>query len=206
MSGEFVAAMEDVLALYAMPYRRFQNPTRDARLASWTIVQHRRWRHRVSKDNVTYSIYTGRPEHRRAVVARYGHFRVDRLWVRAKRPYESGDWVRYGVVFEVDTEGEFDLGGTQGGPSSPSDLRRSAMDLAWLFRRAHSPPPADRPTSIPYYRRRVWALDLDVEGTPPEEWYEDSFFRRPDRPTIDVDEAAALIEGALHELEEPSPA
>jgi hypothetical protein len=149
-------------------------------------------------------IYTGWPEHRRAVVARYGHFRVDRLWLRGRRRYDRGEWVAYGVVFEVDSEGEFDLGGLNGpgGPSSPSNLRDSALYLAWLFRIAHSPPPANRPMSIPYYRRRVWALDVDVEGTPPEEWYEDSFFRRPYRPAIAVDEAAALIEGALHELEE----
>jgi hypothetical protein len=158
----------------------------------------------VTEDHATYNIYTGMPEHRRAVVARYGHFRVDRLWFRTKRPNYLGDWAHYDVVFEVDAEGEFDLGAVHGpdGQSSLSDPRRSALYLAWLFRRAHSPPPESRPTSLPYYRRRVWALDLDVGGTPPEEWYEDSFFRRPDRPTIDVDEAAALIEGALHELEE----
>jgi hypothetical protein len=149
-------------------------------------------------------IYTGWPEHRRAVVARFGRFRVDRLWIRAVQPDASGEWVSYGVVFEVDPEGEFDLGGLKGlvGPTLPSDLRNSALYLAQLFRIAHSPPPADRPTSVPYYRRRVWALDGNVEGTPPEEWYEDAFFRRLDRPTIAVDEAAALVEDALHELEE----
>lgn len=158
----------------------------------------------MTKDHTTCSIYTGMPEHRRAVVARFGHFRVDRLWFRAKRPKYFGEWTRYEVVFEVDTEGEFDLGAVYSpdGQSSLSDHRRSALYLAWLFRRAHCPPPESRLTSLPYYRRRVWALDLGVEGAPPEEWYEDSFFRRSDRPTIEVDEAAALIEGALHELEE----
>jgi hypothetical protein len=57
---------------------------------------------------------------------------------------------------------------------SPSELRICAYYLAGLWRCAHSLPPESRPKSVPYYRRRVWALDLDGEGTPPGEWYTDS--------------------------------
>jgi hypothetical protein len=130
-------------------------------------MRHRRRRHRVTEDNATYTIYTGWPEHRRATVVHCGHFRVDRVWFRTKRPADPGDWVYYDCVFEVDAEGEFDLGSLSGrGTSSSSDLRRCALYLAWLWRRAHSPPPESTPKSVPYYRRRVWALDLEVEGDP----------------------------------------
>lgn len=142
-------------------------------------------------------------EYRRTVAARYGHFRIDRMWFRTKLPNERASDLHYSVVFEVDASGELDMGGiTAQHTQSPSDLRLAARFLAWVWRRAHSPPPESRPQSVPYYRRRVWALDMDVEGTPPEEWYQDAFFRRPDRPMIDVDEAASLIEAAMHELEE----
>lgn len=137
-------------------------------------------------------------EHRRVVVARYGHFRVDRIWYRSKP--DDND-VHYQVVFEVDVAGEFDLGSLTGQRiDSPRDLRRYTFALASLFRRAHSPPPADRPMSVPYYCRRVSSFDAEHEA-PTEGWYQDRFFRRPDRPTIDVDEAATLVEEALYELE-----
>jgi hypothetical protein len=148
----------------------------------------------MAEDNARYP-----GENRRAVVARYGPFRVDRLWYRSK-PDDAH--VYYDVVFEVDASGEFDLGSLTGPRiDNPKDLRRYAFALASLFRRAHSPPPAGRPMSVPYYCCRVGLPDAE-HAVPDEEWYQDRFFRRPDRPTIDEDEAATLIETALHELEE----
>ena len=154
----------------------------------------------MTEDHVTHNMHTGAPEYRRTVVARYGHFRIDRLWYRTPPNYLR-DCAHYHVVFEVDTDGEFGMGATYGSDSE-TDQRLSALYLAWLFRRANSPPPASRPTSLPYYRRRVWTLGPGVEGTPAGEWYMDSFFVRPDRSTIDVEEAASLVESALPELEE----
>ncbi len=144
---------------------------------------------------------TTNPEYRRAVVARYGPFRVDRLSFRTTRP-DGRAHPDYSVVFEVDTASEFDLG-TVWGILAPPDVRRFAFYLASLWWRAHSPPPESRPKSVPFYRRRVGTPNAEREGAT-EEWYryQDPFFRRPDRPTIDVDEAAALIEAAMHELAE----
>jgi hypothetical protein len=151
----------------------------------------------VAADDTAYPEY-----HRREVVARYGHFRIDRLWFRTKRPGERGAKVYYDVVFEVDTEGEFDLGRTTASRiHSPSELRQDAYFFASIWRRAHSPPPEGRPTSVPYYSRRVGPLDAEHEVSP-EGWHQDSAFWGQEKPTIDVDEASALLEAALHALEE----
>jgi hypothetical protein len=42
------------------------------------------------------------------MVARYGHFRVDRVWTRTT-PTDEHEHSAYLVVFEVDASYEFDL-------------------------------------------------------------------------------------------------
>ncbi len=159
----------------------------------------------MTEDNTAYPILsenTPYPDYRRDVVVRHGHFRVDRLSFRTKRPADPGDFMYYAFVFEVDTEGEFGVGLVSSrGILSPSDLRWHAFDCASVWRRAHTPPPVTRPKSVPYYRRRVGPADAEREGET-EEWLQDTTLRMPGRPTIDVDEAAALIEAAMHELAE----
>jgi hypothetical protein len=135
---------------------------------------------------------------RRVFVARFGHCRIERLWLRDDPPADGrGAKVRHSVVFEVDDSGEFDLGWLYTRTSHlPSGPRESMRSLAALWRRAHSPPPADRPPAVQYYVRRLGPGDMA-----PEEWQRDGAYRMPGCPTIAVDAAAALIEGALHELQ-----
>lgn len=74
----------------------------------------------MGEDN---ALYPGEyREHRRAVIAHYGHFRIDRIWYRSK-PDDAH--MHYHVVFEVEASGEFDLGSLTGQRiDSPKDLRR----------------------------------------------------------------------------------
>jgi hypothetical protein len=78
----------------------------------------------------------------------------------------------------------------------PSKMLRDAN--YWL--RVHRPTPEGGLVSLACYRRRVGPPDGEHEATPGE-WHQSPYFRRPDKPMIDMREAVPLVEAALHELE-----
>lgn len=153
----------------------------------------------MANDRTTY------PEHRHALVARYGRFRIDRTWIRANPTDEQA--FLYELVFEIDASSEFDLMSSlllgrvyrkvqAGTVPSPSEMHH-VINL-WL--RDLRPSPEGGVVSLACYRRRIGPPDAEHEATPGD-WYIDPLFRRPGRPMIDMHEAIPLVEAALRELE-----
>jgi hypothetical protein len=56
----------------------------------------------MDEDKATY------PEYRHALIARYGHFRIDRVWLRTNAT-NAHEHPSYHVVFEIDASSEFDV-------------------------------------------------------------------------------------------------
>jgi hypothetical protein len=142
------------------------------------------------------------PEFRHLFVARYGHFRIDRVWSRTNAA-DAREHPAYHVVFEIDTSSEFGVLLTESyvkpqAVPTPSELYRS-LTQSWL--------PLNRQNlargkpSLACYRRRIGPPDGEHEATPGE-WHRDELFRCPGKPLIGLREAVTLVEAALHELEE----
>lgn len=153
-------------------------------------------------------------EYRRVPIARYGQFRIDRVWFRSNTTKEREFSLLYDVVFEIDGSSEFDmmgsglemfrmLGSTRAAGPVPS--RSEMLRLATIWLGKWRPTPGGGMVGLACYRRRVGPPAGGQEATPGE-WYIDPLFRRAGKPLIDMDEAIPLVEAALHELEQAETA
>lgn len=156
----------------------------------------------MDEDEATY-------EFRHIFVARYGHFRIDRVWSRTSAT-DAHEHPSYYVVFEIDASSEFDvLAGfsratqAKAVPTRSELYRELNLGLLPIDRRQLE----SREPSQACYRRRVGPPDGEHEASPGE-WHVEDFsasggpMRRPGKPLITLRETVSLVEAALHELEE----